>query len=49
MSLDEMIEHIEQLANSTNGEEYNRLLEMLKELRVYKSIGTVDEMMDKCI
>lgn len=49
MSLDEMIEHIEQLANSNESKEYNRLLEMLKELRVYRGIGTVDEMMDKCI
>lgn len=49
MSLDEMLVHIEGLANSTNIYEYNRLLELLKELKVYKQIGSIDEVMDKFI
>lgn len=49
MSLDEMIVHIEGLANSTCSDEFNRLLELLKELKVYKQIGSIEEVMDKFI
>lgn len=49
MTLEEIINHIEELANSTNNNEYNRLLELLKELRAYRNIGSVEELMDRYI
>lgn len=49
MTLEEMIIHIEELKSSTNSDEYDRLLELLKELKVYKQIGSIEEVMDKFI
>lgn len=49
MSLDKIISRIEELASERNTDEYNRLLELLKELKVYKQIGSIEEVMDKFI
>lgn len=45
-TLEEAIKHFEE---NPEDEYHKKLVEWLKELRVYKSIGTIEEMMDRCI
>lgn len=46
ITLEEAIKHFE---GAPEDEYHKKLAEWLKELRIYKSIGTIEEMMDKCI